>query len=54
MIDYHEKILTLKIYTGVKNKDFKREILMNVGNDFLKKLLMHVHIYKIQMTVYIH
>ena len=54
MIDYHEKISTLKIYKGVKNKDFKREILMVVGNDFLKKLLMHVHIHKIQMTVYIH
>ena len=37
MIDYHEKISTLKIYTGVKNKDFKREIFMNVAKWFLKK-----------------
>ena len=36
MIDYHEKISALKIHTGIKNKDFKLEIFMNVGNDFLK------------------
>jgi hypothetical protein len=49
MIDYHGKISTLKILTGVKNKDFKREIFINVGNDFLKRFLMHVHSYKIQI-----
>ena len=55
MIDYHEKKSTLNTYTGVKNKDFKREILINVWNDFLKRILMHVHSYKKsnKMAVYI-